>query len=97
MREETLMDLAVKLDKGTAHLIDVREPEEFEAGHLAAATNLPLSQLEDSYQSLDKDLTYDLICQRGMRSAKAVAFLESKGYQAINVMEGMAAVPEEWL
>ena len=97
MREESLMELAVRLDKGQANLLDVREPEEFETGHLEGALNLPLSQLEESWQELDPDLEYDVICQAGVRSARACAFLESKGYRVINVIEGMAQVPEEWL
>ena len=97
MREESLMELAVRLDKGQANLLDVREPEEFETGHLEGALNLPLSQLEESWQVLDPELEYDVICKAGVRSARAYAFLESKGYRVINVIEGMAQVPEEWL
>ena len=97
MREESLMDLAVRLDKGQAHLIDVRELEEFEGRHLAQATNLPLSQLEERFEELDPEVEYDVICQAGVRSARACSFLESKGYKVLNVLGGMAQVPDEWL
>ena len=72
-------------------LVDVREVEEFETLHLEDAQNLPLSQLTDTYDQLDKDLLYYVICKSGMRSARACQFLAEKGYDVINVQGGMTA------
>ena len=72
-------------------LVDVREVEEFEALHLEGARNLPLSQLADTYEQLDKDQIYYVICKSGMRSARACQFLAEQGYDVINVQGGMTA------
>ncbi len=73
-------------------LVDVREVEEFEALHLEGARNFPLSQLADTYEQLDKDNLYYVICKSGMRSARACQFLAEQGYEVINVQGGMDAL-----
>ena len=73
-------------------LVDVREGEEFEALHLEGARNFPLSQLADTYEQLDKDQLYYVICKSGMRSARACQFLAEQGYEVINVQGGMDAL-----
>lgn len=70
-------------------LVDVREVDEFESLHLEGARNLPLSQLADTYEQLDKDQLYYVICKSGMRSARACQFLAEQGYDVINVQGGM--------
>ena len=72
-------------------LVDVREVEEFQTLHLEGARNLPLSQLADTYEQLDKDQLYYVICKSGMRSARACQFLAEQGYDVINVQGGMMA------
>mgnify|MGYP001013145959 CR=1 FL=1 len=72
-------------------VLDVREVEEFETLRLEGAQNLPLSQLADTYDQLDKDLLYYVICKSGMRSARACQFLAEQGYDVINVQGGMTA------
>ena len=72
-------------------VLDVREVEEFEMLHLEGARNLPLSQLADTYEQLDKDQLYYVICKSGMRSARACQFLAEQGYGVINVQGGMTA------
>ena len=73
-------------------LVDVREVEEFEALHLEGARSFPLSQLADTYEQLDKDNLYYVICKSGMRSARACQFLAEQGYEVINVQGGMDAL-----
>ena len=72
-------------------VLDVREVEEFEMLHLEGARNLPLSQLADTYEQLDKGQLYYVICKSGMRSARACQFLAEQGYDVINVQGGMTA------
>ena len=72
-------------------LVDVREVDEFETLHLEGVQNLPLSQLADIYDQLDKDHLHYVICKSGMRSARACQFLAEKGYDVINVEGGMTA------
>ena len=79
---------------GQLSLVDVREVEEFDTLHLEDALNLPLSQLDDIYDQLDKDQVHYLICKSGMRSARACQFLADQGYDVINVQGGMTALEE---
>ena len=79
---------------GQLSLVDVREVEEFDTLHLEDALNLPLSQLADTYDQLDKEQLHYVICKSGMRSARACQFLADQGYEVINVQGGMMAFEE---
>ena len=89
MKEITFNDFYQLYQNEQLSLVDVREVEEFEALHLEGAHNLPLSQLTDTYDQLDKDLLHYVICKSGMRSARACQFLAEQGYDVINVQGGM--------
>ncbi|MDY3315938.1 rhodanese-like domain-containing protein [Riemerella anatipestifer] len=69
------------LKSGNYHLIDVREPMELEMnGHIEAAKNIPLGELEDRKEevtSLDGNVI--LFCRSGNRSGKAVEYFKSLG------------------
>ena len=91
MKEITFNDFYQLYQNEQLSLVDVREVEEFETLHLEGAQNLPLSQLADIYDQLDKDLLHYVICKSGMRSARACQFLEEHGYKVINVQGGMTA------
>ena len=80
--------------KESLSVLDVREVEQFEPLHLEGAQNLPLSQLADTYDQLDKDLLHYVICKSGMRSVRACQFLAEQGYDVINVQGGMMAFEE---
>ena len=70
-------------------ILDVREVEEFQAGHIEGAMNAPLSTLDNGYKQLDASKRYYVICQGGMRSERACQFLETKGFDVVNVEGGM--------
>ena len=91
MKEITFNDFYQLYQNEQLSLVDVREVEEFQTLHLEGAQNLPLSQLADIFDRLDKDLLYYVICKSGMRSARACQFLAEKGYDVINVQGGMTA------
>ena len=91
MKEITFNDFYQLYQNEQLSLVDVREVEEFETLHLEGAQNLPLSQLTDIYDQLDKDLLHYVICKSGMRSARACQFLVEQGYEVINVQGGMTA------
>ena len=92
MNEITFDDFYQLYQNEQLSLVDVREVEEFEAFHLEGARNFPLSQLADTYEQLDKDNLYYVICKSGMRSARACQFLSEQGYEVINVQGGMDAL-----
>jgi len=73
-------------------VIDVREPDEFAAGHIPDAQNLPLSTLQSGGDiSLNKDGSYIIICRSGNRSQQASEILQEQGYSVVNVKEGMSS------
>lgn len=70
-------------------LIDVREPDEWAAGHAPGAHHVPLGTLAGA--ELPEADEYLMICRSGGRSAEATAALESAGLTATNVAGGMNA------
>ena len=70
-----------------ARVVDVRTPEEYAAGHLPGAENIPLDALAGAKFSAGETLF--VYCHSGARSARAASFLKSKGYNAVN-MGGIA-------
>ena len=82
-------DFQVLNQKEDITILDVREVDEFQAGHIEGALNAPLSTLENGYEQLDSSKRYYVICQGGMRSERACQFLETKGFDVVNVEGGM--------
>ncbi|CAH0345708.1 Sulfurtransferase [Bacillus sp. CECT 9360] len=71
-----------------AQLIDVREPNEFEAGHILGARNIPLTQLKTRLKELRTDKPIYLYCQSGLRSGRAAQMLHRKGYKELYHLKG---------
>lgn len=74
-----------------AVLLDVREEDEWRAGHAPGALHVPLSELPDRLDELVGEHEVLCICRSGGRSARAAAFLAESGQRAVNVAGGMAA------
>src|SRR5215475_10093451 len=72
-----------------AWLLDVREPDEWQAGHAPQATHIPLGELGSRTAELPVDQDIYVICRSGGRSARAAQALNGAGWQAINVAGGM--------
>lgn len=71
-----------------AQLIDVREPKEFDAGHILGARNIPSSQLRQRFKEIRPDKPVYLYCQSSARSSRAAMFLKKKGYTELNQLQG---------
>jgi NADPH-dependent 2,4-dienoyl-CoA reductase/sulfur reductase-like enzyme/rhodanese-related sulfurtransferase len=71
-----------------ATLVDVREPDEYAAGHLPGAVNVPLSQLRFRHTELPDDRDIWVYCGVGQRAYYAVRFLLQNGYSARNLSGG---------
>ncbi len=73
---------AVRLAKDGFHVIDVREPSEWDAGHIAGATLLPLAEIVGRITEIvpDRDAPILLYCAVGGRSARAASWLIQLGY-----------------
>lgn len=67
-----------------AQLIDVREKNEYDAGYILGARNIPVTQLKQRTKELRKDLPVYLYCQSGSRSRRAAAILLKEGYNDIS-------------
>jgi rhodanese-related sulfurtransferase len=77
--------------KPAPFLLDVREPDEFRAGHIAAAHLIPLGQLQARLAELPADRDILCVCRTGNRSGMAVRQLRRAGISAVNVRGGLVA------
>lgn len=85
---KTLTEEEFKEGYRKAQLIDVREPDEFDKGHILGARNVPLSQLKMRQQEIRKDKPVYLYCQSGSRSTRAATMLKRWGYEDLNHLKG---------
>ncbi len=78
------------INREDAHVVDVREPDEFAAGHLPEARNIPSGKLADRIGELEKYKDKPLIvcCASGMRSAKACSELKKQGFARLYNLAG---------
>lgn len=72
-------------------LLDVREPEEYRASHIAGAKLIPLGELPRRLNELPKERPILCVCQSGSRSSHAARQLIAAGYTAFNLQGGMLA------
>jgi rhodanese-related sulfurtransferase len=82
------------INREKAVVVDVCEPNEFSAGHVGGAKNLPLGELEAKLAGMvkNKSVPLILVCQSGARSGRAVAIAKKLGYeQAQSLGGGLAA------
>lgn len=86
-----LNDVVSQQEQG-ALVVDVREADEYAAGHIPGAMNKPLSEISaGNYEGLDPEQSYVIVCQSGNRSKQASDILVEEGYQVTNVKQGMSS------
>ena len=73
------------------HLLDVREPDEWQAGHIAGAQHIPLGELRDRIAEVPKDRAILAVCRSGKRSETAARGLRTLGYTVENLEGGVTA------
>ena len=86
----TVADLADELPANTT-LLDVREDDEWQAGHAPQALHIPLGDLAARLGELPADNPLYVVCRGGGRSSRATAYLNANGWDATNVDGGMRA------
>ncbi len=74
-----------------AFVLDVREPDEWNRGHIEGATHIPLGQLQERVGEVPLDQKVLCVCAVGGRSSMATQFLVSQGRDAMNLEGGMQA------
>lgn len=72
-----------------ATLLDVREAEEWAAGHAPGALHIPMGEVSGRLAELPGDGDLYVVCRSGVRSAHVTAHLNSVGWKAMNVEGGM--------
>ena len=76
-----------ELVEKNACIIDVREPREFEMGHIINAVNIPLSQLRERMHEIPKDKPVYVHCRSSQRSYNAICAMQGRGYKNVyNIM-----------
>lgn len=73
------------------HLLDVREPDEWQAGHIAGSQHIPLGQLRARIGEIPTDRTILTVCRHGNRSDAAARGLRTLGYTVENLDGGVTA------
>lgn len=73
-----------------ALLLDVREYDEWMAGHVPGAMHIPVGQISMRYAEVPQDEAVYVICRSGARSAMVTRALANAGWHVINVAGGMA-------
>jgi rhodanese-related sulfurtransferase len=83
--------------KDELQIVDVRYPNEWEAGHIEGAVHIPRDDLADRLDEVDRERTVVTVCRSGSRSGEAAAELAAEGVAAENLEGGMLAWVEAGL
>jgi hydroxyacylglutathione hydrolase len=81
------IDAMLRRDEN-AVILDVREPEEYQTGHVPGAINIPQAELASRLEELPKDRPILLVCQSGMRSVRSAQFLKQAGLTRVASVTG---------
>jgi rhodanese-related sulfurtransferase len=84
-------EVAEQLAAEQIEIVDVREPHEHAAGHVAGARHVPLQWLGQSLETFDRDTPLVFVCRVGARSAMAAEAFREAGFNAHNLAGGMLA------
>jgi rhodanese-related sulfurtransferase len=76
------------IDNKEVVVLDVRTPEEYQDGHIPNAILIPLQELENKLNELDKEEPYLVVCRSGNRSTQASEILTSNSFAKIYNMTG---------
>ena len=91
MVQITVQELKEKLKKYKIDLIDVRTIEELEICKIDGSIHIEMIDIFSKADTLDKKKLYAVICHQGIRSYRVAEYLNSIGYNAVNVIGGIHA------
>jgi rhodanese-related sulfurtransferase len=89
MDDYTPQQVAELLEQGDIQLIDVRQPEEREAGHIAGDRFIELAELPAQAETIDRERPVVFYCRSGSRSAMATEAFRNAGFDAHNMAGGL--------
>lgn len=78
-------------DRDDVHVLDVREDEEWRAGHIAGSHHIPMGEVAERLDELDADQPIVTVCRSGRRSGEVAEALAGHGYDATNLDGGLQA------
>lgn len=97
-RKYTANQMILAVNRDGAQLVDIREPNDYKTAHITGAINIPVAQLAESQNRLDKTKMVIIICATGQRAAPALTVLQQLGYTQVAILNGgMAAWRRETL
>jgi rhodanese-related sulfurtransferase len=80
-----------RIAAGEIAVLDVREDDEWEAGHVAGSVHVPVGELVARQEEIPEELPILAVCRTGSRSAWATEMLLRAGYDATNLAGGLVA------
>ena len=83
-------DIPVDLSDSVV-LLDVREDDEWALGHAPGAVHIPMGDVPARMDELDMDAELYVVCRQGGRSIRVVEYLNTVGFEAVNVSGGMVS------
>jgi molybdopterin/thiamine biosynthesis adenylyltransferase/rhodanese-related sulfurtransferase len=87
--DTTVEELKLRLDRHEkVFILDVRNPEEYQICRIPGSTLIPLPDLPNRLRELEPDREMVVHCKSGMRSAKAVTFLQQQGFRNLKNLKG---------
>jgi rhodanese-related sulfurtransferase len=69
-------------------LIDVREPEEYDAGHIGTIPLIPMGEIADYIERFDRSREYVFVCRSGRRSLEVAKFFRNSGFERVHNFAG---------
>ena len=90
--EVKVLELKKMLKNNEVVLLDVREPHEIEICNVKGSMFIPMSEIPQNIEKLDREKRYAVMCHSGVRSLYVSNYLNSLGYSTLNVTGGI----ERW-
>jgi rhodanese-related sulfurtransferase len=90
--EVEVLELKKMLKNNEVVLLDVREPYEIEICNVKGSLFIPMNEIPQNFEQLDKEKRYAVMCHSGVRSLYVSNYLNSLGYSTLNVVGGI----ERW-
>lgn len=88
---EPFQSVSVQELPADAVILDVREDDEWQAGHIDGATHIPIAEIPQRFDEVPEAEALYLVCRGGGRSAQVAVWLNANGIPAVNVDGGMIA------
>ncbi len=70
------------------YLLDVREPDEWDAGHAPGAHHLPMMEIPARMAEVPADIDVVVVCRSGARSGRVVSYLIGNGWDNVRNLDG---------